>query len=169
MKRIFAFMFLIVVSGVSAHSASICVEDNAYIGVLYKNVDGTSTAYNNTIKAWKVVFDYKTITGLAACNGISGTRGTPKTNLYTDVSDVGTHCWCKMEPVVDTSAGGLGTTNLTGIASYWVYAYDYATALPNETVSVQENACAGDCTSKCATWISNNANGFRVSLFEAIW
>ena len=99
---------------------------------------------------------------MAACNVISGTYGAPRTNLYTDASDEGVHCWCKMEPVADTV---LNTDVTTGLASYWIYAY----------AASSESDCADDCASTCANWISTNHkidgdnDGFRIKLFEAIW
>ena len=149
----------------SVYGTNLCVRNGAYVGVLYKDVNGIGS-YNSdtTKKTWKVVFDYKTITGLAACNGISGTYGVPRTNLYTNASDEGVYCWCKMEPVVDDSTN-MQTTATTGLASYWVYAYQAST----------ENDCATNCASTCANWVANNNkvdsndDGFRVNLFEAIW
>ena len=163
MKRILFLLMALTMYDTSVYGTNLCVRNGAYVGVLYKDVNGTGS-YNSdtTKKTWKVVFDYKTITGLAACNMFSGTRGQPKTNLYTNASDEGVHCWCKMEPVTDTV---LNTDATTGLASYWVYAYQAST----------ENDCATNCASTCANWIANNNkvdsndDGFRVNLFEAIW
>ena len=162
MKQILILIIAFVMPLISAHGASVCLKNDSYISILRKDVDGTSTKVNDTAKTWKVVFSYKTITGLAACNVISGTYGAPRTNLYTDASDEGVHCWCKMEPVADTV---LNTDVTTGLASYWIYAY----------AASSESDCADDCASTCANWISTNHkidgdnDGFRIKLFEAIW
>ena len=178
-KRILFFIIAFVICGTSAYASPVCAKQYTFIGSLDKSLDGDTTATNENLKAWRVDYDYdgdssngaeRTITGLAACNGISAASvGTANTGLFTDSTDIGVYCWCKMEPVYDNSSGGLGTTKLTGITSYWVYAYDYAAANSNDTLANQENACATQCTAKCAQLMKDNTGNFRANLFESIW
>jgi len=167
MKKIITIVAC-VISCVSAFGATLCAKDGTYIGILRKSVDGNGS-YNSAVdkKIWKVEFNYKTITGLAACNGISGTFGTANTTLNTSASDTGVYCWCKMEPVADTL---LGTTAITGIASYWTFLQTYASS-----ATCASTANTG-CTAACSNAVANNSwatlgnnTGFRSKLFEAIW
>jgi len=177
MKKIFLIIMACLIYGIPSYGANVCAKTNTYIGVLRKDLNGTYLdsgnlpMIDNTIKAWRTDFDYdndsikeKTITGLASCNGITNTFGTAVTNLYTDATDSGTNCWCKMEPV--RVAGAYSDKRLTGITSYWTYLTAFST----------ESDCASDCTTACAhavadsTWaVSGNNIGFRSKLFEAIW
>ena len=178
-KRILFFIIAFVICGTPAYASPVCAKQNTYIGYLRKNINGSSYAVNDDIKAWRVDYDYdgdstngaeRIITGIAACNGISAASvGTANTGLITDSTDIGVYCWCKMEPVYDNSSGGLGTTKLTGITSYWVYAYDYATANPSYSLADQENACATQCTTRCAQLMKDNTGDFRSIVYESIW
>ena len=177
------FIIAFVICGTSAYASPVCAKQYTFIGSLDKSLDGDTTATNENLKAWRVDYDYdgdssngaeRIITGLAACNGISAASvGTANTGLFTDSTDVGVYCWCKMEPVYDPvsndNLNGLGTTMVTGITSYWVYAYDYATANSGATLANQENACATQCTTRCAQLMKDNTGNFRANLFESIW
>ncbi len=144
---------------VVAFGTTVCAVNNSYIAVFKKTITtGTVNEHEDgTTKTWKVTMtdtNYsKTITGVAACNEVSGTNGTAQTNLYTTRTDVGQHCWCKMEPV---EAYGYET----GIASYWVYNKAYADA----------TACAAACSTQCATdMAAAPTSSFRSAVFDAIW
>lgn len=159
MKQIMIFLMVILCSTVS-YAYTICAKKGTYVGVLRKNVDGTVADVTNTStkKQWSVEYEYKTITGYAACNEISGTANTAKTNLITNAIDAGQYCWCKMWPIYDDD----DTTNYhyeSGITSYWVFLADYSTA----------SSCASSCTSACANAMANNTNGFRSAVFESVW
>ncbi len=152
MKKIITIILSLI--PMMAFGIDVCVKDNTYVVVLKHNVDGTSTPYNTT-KTWKVEFNYKTITGEAACNNISGTVKTPITNLYTNAEDSGSYCWCRMWPV---SALGYDS----GPSSYW-------TLLQQYTGGTAETDCESGCTAACGSAIASNTNGFRVAIFEAMW
>lgn len=128
-----------------------CAKTNTYVGIFKKNVNGTASESNPTTKVWRVTFDYITLTGMAACNDISGTANTPTTNLVTNASDQGDKCWCQMWPV--ESYG-----HETGPSSYWMYLTSYADA----------TTCASTCTSACATAVQSNTT-FRTAMFESMW
>jgi len=203
MKRIL-FIIIAFIGGItSGYAREICVKTNTYIGTLRAGVGTYEYNPDSTIKSWKVEFDFdnnhtvdQTITGLASCNGISGTYGVVNTGLFTDAVDVGTKCWCKMEPVKDAvldtySANG---EYATGITSYWVYLKDYSGYSNDENTN--EDFCAGltsaqqsahtsspanpdgSCASECARMFSNNnnetennsgLNNFQQKIFEAVW
>ena len=148
-KIIFALCSLLMFC--ASYAATICAKSNTYVGVLKKNISGVTSEYDNSNKVWKIDFGYKTLTGLAACNAISGTYATPTTNLYTSKVDSGVHCWCKMEPVMQYNYE-------TGFTSYWMYLNEYADAA----------TCASSCTSACTTAVSSNSV-FRSAMFESVW
>ena len=142
-------------------TTTVCAVNNSYIAVFKKTLTSASVdaSANGTTKTWQVSMadtgtNYsKTVTGIAACNEVTGTRGTAKTNLYTTTNDIGQYCWCKMEPV---EAYGYET----GIASYWVFNKEYASA----------DACRDACSTQCATDIASiSDSSFRSSILEAIW
>lgn len=178
MKRILFTILAGIICVCTASATEVCIKSYSFVGTLRAGA-GTPTYKSDTsIKAWKVEFDFdnnstidQTITGVAACNGIEGTYGEANTGLFTDASDTGTKCWCKMEPVVDST---FGTTKYTGITSYWVYLKDYGTY-----TETNENLCAsGDdngCAAECARMFSNDAQAlgdnknFQQKIFEAIW
>lgn len=163
-------IFILLIQPLSVFGATVCARNGTYISILRKDVNGTSGECTNSIntqdptdktKTWKIVYDYKTITGYAACNTISGTYARAKTNLYTTPSDEGTHCWCKMEPV-----STYGYT--TGIVSYWVYlnTFEDSTACLGNTNSCNSNT--NGCTAACMNAMKND-NTFRGAVFESIW
>ena len=151
-KMIIMFVFALISMG-SCLAATICAKNNTFVGVLKKSVAGLNTgyAYDNTNKEWKVDFGYKVITGVAACNEISGTTGVAQTNLYTSAVDAGEDCWCKMEPVTNYGYE-------TGITSYWVFFNQYADAA----------TCASSCTEACMNAMKSNTT-FRSAVFDAVW
>lgn len=152
MKRILLTSVAVIAIGVSsAFAVNTCMKTGTFVGILKKNVDGTSSEHVDATKIWKVVYNYATLTGLAACNDISGTYATPKTNLYTSTGDVGSYCWCKMEPVS-------AYNKTTGITSYWVYLNGYTDA----------STCASTCTGACKTAMSSDST-FRGAVFESVW
>lgn len=152
MKKIVAIICLIMVTPYVAHAVTTCLRTNAYVGIFKKSVDSTTTPVtDSTNKTWKIIFDYATITGLAACNEISGTANTPTTNLVTNAADEGPHCWCEMWPVEDYGYE-------SGPTSYWIYLQAYANA----------STCASSCTSACATAVATD-DTFRSAMFESMW
>ena len=160
MKKLLAFVFALM--PVVALGTTVCAVNNTYIGLFKKSVGGTVTTYSAANKTWKVTLtngdDYtRVITGIAACNEVSGTVGTATTNLYTTTTDVGQHCWCKFDPVYDYGQE-------SGIASYWVYHGVYLDGSSNP----DPETCASSCTNACATDIATDAT-FRTSMFNAIW
>lgn len=146
---------------VVAHGTTVCAVNNSYIAVFKKTLTSGTLDYSSdgTTKTWQVTMadsgaNYsKTVTGVAACNEVTGTRGTAKTNLYTTPSDVGQYCWCKLEPV---EAYGYET----GIASYWVFNKTYTDAA----------SCASGCATQCGNDMASTLDSsFRSSILEAIW
>ena len=122
MKKLLLTSIAVMAIGVTdANALNTCMKTGTYVGIVKKNVNGTSSEHVDATKIWKVVYNYDTITGLAACNGISGTYGNPQTNLYTSSGDSGVYCWCKMEPVP-------AYNKTTGITSYWVFFNNYTDA-----------------------------------------
>ena len=159
MKRVMMILMMIMCA-TTTYAYTICAKNGTYVGVLRKNVNGTVADVTNTStkKQWAVEYNYKTITGYAACNEISGTANTPQTNLYTNAGDAGQYCWCEMWPIYDDD----DTTNYhyeTGITSYWVFLNTYSDSA----------TCASSCTSACANAMANNTNGFRSAVFESVW
>ena len=157
-KTIVGLMMAMVLTNAGAYT--ICGKTNTFVGAVRKNVNGTVVDVTNTAtkKQWAVAYDYKTITGYAACNEISGTVGSPKTNLYTTAQDAGQYCWCEMWPIYDDD----DTTNYhyeTGMSSWWVLLSTYSNS----------SDCASGCTSACANAMANNTNSFRSAVFEAVW
>jgi len=152
MKKVLLTSIAVMAVGITGASAlNTCMKTGTFIGILKKNVNGSSSEHVDATKIWKVVYNYGTITGLAACNDISGTVGTPQTNLFTNAADVGRYCWCKMEPVS-------AYNKTTGITSYWVFLNGYTDA----------STCASTCTGACKNAMSSDAT-FRSSVFEAVW
>lgn len=140
---------------------TVCAKTNTFVGVLSRKTNGTVIDVNTTNKTWKLEFDYgdnKThiVTGMSACNKISGTPSTATTNLYTDELDVGNYCWCKMAPVPSYSNNTDGSE--TGLTSYWVFHGDMES----------NSECANNCAKKCATDMATDAN-FRNSVYNSIW
>lgn len=143
------FAFIAMIDSVSA--LNICAKTGTYVAVLKINVNGDSYQTNNDQKHWRVDYNYKTLTGLAACNEIPGTYATATTNLSTSSADSGQHCWCKMEPVSEYGYD-------TGLASYWVYLNEYDDA----------DSCATGCTNGCALAMKDNSV-FRSGIFNSLW
>lgn len=150
MKKLIFVLCSMLAIGVS-YGATVCAKSGTLVAVLKKNISGVTSEYDDSNKVWKIDFGYKTLTGLAACNAISGTYATPTTNLYTSKVDAGVHCWCKMEPVDYYNYE-------TGFTSYWMYLNEYADSA----------TCASNCTSDCTTAVSSNTT-FRSAMFESVW
>lgn len=149
---------------VVAFGTTVCAVDKTYIGLFKKNVGGNKA--DNVVsvsdKTWKVTLtdgaDYtRVITGIAACNEVSGTDGVATTNLYTTTTDIGQHCWCKFDPVYAYGQE-------TGIASYWVHKGVYL----DGNNDPDANTCASSCTTACADAIAEDTT-FRTAMFNAIW
>ena len=144
-------------SGISVATAvTVCAKNNTYVGILKKNVQGSTGSSSVDGKKWYVDFDYgnnttKRVTGIAACNEVSGTYATPQTNLYTSSVDAGEYCWCKMEPVYSYGVE-------TGITSYWIF------------LSTQTDAttCASNCANDCMSAVKTNTT-FRSAMYESVW
>ena len=143
----------------SVHALNICMKKGSAVLVLKKSINGTNPTYDATKKIWKATYDYtsvdgnanKLITGIAACNDVSGTVNTATTNLQTTQNDVGSNCWCMMWPVSE-----YGT--YTGITSWWVMHSSF----------VDATACASGCAAACANSMANNTNGFRSAVFDSV-
>ncbi len=136
-------------------AVQMCVKTNTYISVFRRDVNGTSGEYKNsdTDKIWKVVYDYKTITGFASCNSLASTTN-PTTVVATGATS-GVNCWCKMAPV-PTYTNGIPT----GVVSYWVYLKNYDSA--------DECADNSGCTASCMNAMKSDAS-FRDTVFSTIW
>lgn len=157
MKKISLFMIIQALVISSSYGVSMCVKNNVSITVVRKDITGTVSDVNNTKKQWKINFDGKVVTGYAACNEIEGTYGNPQTNLETDATNAGQHCWCEMWPIRDPD--DLDTYDYeTGMTSYWVYLDEYNTPAN----------CGASCTNACATAMATNAT-FRSAVLESVW
>ena len=151
MKKTIIFFILAIIGTYQSYAVTLCVRNNTYVDILKKNVAGLTGESSNDGKKWKIDFGYKTVTGIAACNEISGTNGVALTNLFTSATDQGEQCWCKIEPVL---AYGFET----GITSYWVFLNTYADAA----------TCATSCAAACMNAIKSDT-AFRSAVFEAVW
>ena len=82
MKRLI-MMIMAIMNITTSYAITICAKTGTYVGVLRKNVNGTVANVTNTLtkKQWAVTYNYKTITGYAACNEISGTT-TPRKRIF---------------------------------------------------------------------------------------
>ena len=151
-RSLFAGLLSSVMLVGNACAVEVCAKSGTYIGILKIDTNGESFEINPDNKQWKVNYDYKTITGLAACNEIGGAFANPTTDLITSYADSGTNCWCKMEPVFDYGYD-------TGIVSYWVF-------LRNDYDS--PDACNNACTEHCASAMSFDSD-FRRGIFNSLW
>ena len=147
----------------TSYASTMCVRNNTYVGTLRNNVNGVVSDVTNGVvngnqkKQWAVTYDYKTITGYAACNGYTGNFGVPLTNLDTGARNAGQYCWCQMWPIRDKE--DLTHYNReTGITSYWVFLNDYSTS----------SSCGESCTSACANAMATNER-YRTAVFESVW
>ena len=144
---------------INGYALNICMKTGSYVGVLKKSINGTNVVYDANKKIWGATYDYtavngnanKLITGIAACNDVSGTVNTATTNLVTTQNDVGSNCWCMMWPVSE-----YGT--YMGITSWWVMHSSF----------VDATACASGCAAACANSMANNTNGFRSAVFDSV-
>ena len=147
----------------TAFAVDVCLKNTAYFTVLRPSVDGTSKDSDSTDQIWKVVFNYRTITGNASCNemcsdaNVTCSTNHVQTNLYTGKDDIGKDCWCQMWPVASYFAGE--TKPATGPSSYWLFLNTYSDA----------STCASSCADACAVAVRDDTNGFRAAMFEAMW
>ena len=156
MKKILMFVCMCLLGLSVAQAVTVCAKSNTYVGILKKNVAGSTGASSNDGKIWYVDFDYgnnttKRVTGIAACNEVSGTYATPQTNLYTSSADAGEYCWCKMEPVYSYGQE-------TGITSHWMFLSTQADA----------STCATSCAAACKTAVQSDTT-FRSAMYESVW
>ena len=131
----------------------ICRKRNTAVILLSKSTDGTSMTSDASARTWSVTFDYttlsvlnntsQTISGIAACNEISGTANTANTALFTTTSDEGSNCWCEMWAPAH---------------SYWTFTQTYQS----------DAACASGCAADCANMVKTST-AFRTGMFSAIW
>ena len=164
MKRIITILGMMLIVCNVAYGVSVCAKTNTYVGILKKNITGTTGGSSNDGKIWYVDFDYgnnttKRITGLAACNEISGTYATPQTNLYTSSADAGEQCWCKMEPVLTYGQE-------TGITSYWMFLKTFGDA--TSCASGGNGVDADSCATACMNAVKTNTV-FRSAMYESVW
>lgn len=151
MKKTLIISGAILVLMNQAFGITLCAKNNTYVGILKKDVAGLSGESTNDGKKWKIDFGYKIITGIAACNEVSGTYATPLTNLYTSSGDAGDKCWCKMEPVLSYGYE-------TGITSHWMFLSTYSDA----------SSCASSCTAACMNAVKSDTV-FRSAMYESVW
>ena len=152
---------------VMAYGVDVCVKSTAYLGIFRPNVNGTSKTSDSTEKVWKVVFDYRTITGEASCNEMCDNANVDcsqtnhvQTNLYTGKDDIGKDCWCRMWPVVSYNQNETNNVRpATGPSSYWLHLTSYS----------DDSTCASSCAGACADAVYSNTNSFRADMFEAMW
>lgn len=147
MKKIICAIFGLM-CGV-ANATTMCMHSNSYVATLLRSRDGVSitTGQNG---AWTTTFDYYTsslntmdVTGLAACNEVTGTSNTADGTVSTSPADTGQNCWCAMKlPLV----------------SDWVYSGAYAS----------DSECASSCQTACAT-NAKTSTAFRTAMFESVW
>ena len=156
MKKLMTAMLCLM--PIMAFGVDVCVKNNTMIMILKNDVPAGTPTGDNANKIWKVEFNYKTITGDAACNEISGTVKTPVTNLYTDAEDSGQYCWCRMWPILSYGYE-------TGPSSYWMLLKQYSTDSLCESGDANTDACA----TACAKAVANNTDGFRTAMFESMW
>ena len=161
---------MFVVGGVRAES--MCVTSNLNFVVLRANVNGTVQDADDANKRFSILFTdtgyNRRVTGIASCNEIHTTDGTEsgtsvtqnyvETRLRAGTDDVGQYCWCKWEPVYDSSNTTYYPKKI-GLASYWQYLKSYET----------DTACASDCATACANAIANNTDDFRKVMFNSLW
>lgn len=153
MKQILVVICSIVMATSAFADADICRKRNTFVALLSKSTDGQSMTSSSANKTWSVTFNYttmsvstrssQTVSGVAACNSVSGTANTANTALYTSTSDEGVHCWCEM---------------WSPVHSYWTYTQSYAS----------NAACASSCAANCANLVKTST-AFRTGIYGAIW
>ena len=153
MKRLIFFVCSVILITSAFADTDICRKRNTAVILLSKSTDGTSMTSDASDKTWSVTFNYTTlsvqsrtlttVSGVAACNGVSGTANTSNTALFTTTSDEGVNCWCEM----------------------WVPAHSYWTF----TQTYGSNAlCASNCASNCANLVKTST-AFRTGIYGSIW
>ena len=153
MKRLIFFVCSVILITSAFADTDICRKRNTAVILLSKSTDGTSMTSDASDKTWSVTFNYTTlsvqsrtlttVSGNAACNGVSGTANTSNTALFTTTSDEGVNCWCEM---------------WVPAHSYWTFTQTYAS----------NAACASSCASNCATLVKTST-AFRTGMFNSIW
>ena len=153
MKRFIITLCSIILVTAAFADTDICRKRNTFVALLSKSADGASMTSSASDKTWSVTFNYttlsvqsrstQTVSGVAACNSVSGTANTANTALYTSTSDQGVNCWCEMWMPVH---------------SYWTYTQSYAS----------NAACASACAGNCANLVKTSTT-FRTGIYGAIW
>ena len=147
-----------------ALAVTMCVKTNTFISVYRSNVDGTSAECSNSDsdKIWKVVYDYRTITGFASCNAMASS--TDPTTVGATGATTGVNCWCRMAPVTTYTNG-----DPTGVVSYWVFlkTYDSDAACADTATSGCSESRTG-CTAECMKAMKTDST-FRSTIFNTIW
>ena len=143
---------IFVISGLicgTAGATIMCMHSNSYVATLLRSRDGVSITVGQN-GAWTTTFDYYTsslntmdVTGIAACNEVTGTANTADGTVSTSAADSGVNCWCTMK---------------SPLRSDWVYSGSYAS----------DSACASSCATACATNVKTST-AFRTAMFEAVW
>lgn len=169
MKKIIMIIGTIIITCNVALGVTVCAKNKTYIGILKKDISGTSGTSSNNDKIWAVNFNYtdnvtKTVTGIAACNEVSGTYATPQTNLYTSSADSGEQCWCKMKPVYIENSQTYRYK--TGITSYWMFLKTFGDA--TSCASGGTGTDADSCATACMNAVKTNT-AFRSAMYESVW
>ena len=153
MKRIITTLFAMIITISAIADTDVCRKRNTAVILLSKSTNGTSMTSDASAHTWSVEFNYitmsvqsrtlTTVSGISACNEISGTANTANTALFTTTSDEGTNCWCEMWAPAH---------------SYWTFTQTYAS----------NSACASGCAADCANLVKTSS-AFRSGMFGAIW
>ncbi len=133
-------VFAVVMSGV-ANADNTCYSGGANGISVDTSTNGTTHTYNRTDMTWTAIFAYGDLSGIAVCNGTSGTWGVA-TQTNFESGTTGVNCWCKM---------------LSPANSLWVYRY----------ASTSTSICASDCAVDCGYAIYTNAS-YRGGLFGSL-
>jgi len=147
MKKICLIWLLII--PVATNATTMCMHTGSYVATLLRSRDGVSITPGAN-GAWTTTFDYYTsslntmdVSGLAACNEVTGTANTADGTVSTSPSDTGSNCWCVMG---------------APLTSDWVFLNTYAS----------DSDCASSCTTACAT-AAKTSTAFRTAMFESVW
>ena len=114
--------------------------------ILDPSVETNATPVSSTIEAtWSVEFPNYTVSGIASCSSLAGTRHTayPEYNnqITQGYQDDGTNCWCRM---------------LYPVRSAWTFRYAPSTS----------SNCASGCAYNCGEGFHDYSE-FRQAMFES--